>query len=153
MLIQANSRPTSALGPEYYKTYSARAPLRTHWRAASCSEYECDDFVHGFVLTVDIGTELGQRQAYYVRHDRSRRMHEQRLSDRIIKFVYGPGNDCFRFGEHKIPVGRPPFLLVAEGDWRGNPRGTPVRHHRNWENWVDDFASHQLQIADLFQKG
>ena len=141
------------LGPEFYKTYRMVAPLRTHWRPASCSEYECDEYVHGFVLTVDVGTELGQRQAHYVRHDKSRKCSEQKVGETLIKFVYGPGNDCFKYGEHRVPVGRPPFYLVVDGDWRGNPRGTPAYHHRRIDDWVEDFATHQQTLADAQQRG
>lgn len=146
-------RITPAAGPEFFQSYHMRSPLRTHWRPASCEEYECGDFLQGFVLTVDVSTELGQRQAYYVRHDRTRRMHEQRVGETIIKFVYGPGNTCFRQGEHRVPIGRPPLLLVADGDWRGNPRRTPVRRHRSAEDWVDDFRNHQDRLNDQARRG
>jgi hypothetical protein len=146
-------RPPQQFGPEWFKTYSMRSPLSTHWRPADCAEYECDEFLYGQVLTVDMGTELGQRQAYYLRHDRTRRMHEQKVSDTLVKFVYGPGNECFNSGEHRVPIGRPPFLLVADGDWRGNPRGTPVRRHRQVEDWVEDFALHQIEVKQARERG
>lgn len=159
-MVQDNSRYHSNrilpnLPPEYYKSYSLRQPLRTHFRPATCYEFECDEFVYGFVLTMDLSTELGQRQLYYVQHDKSRKCHLQRVDLQIMKAVYGPGNDCFepKRSQHRVPIGRPPFLLVAEGDWRGNPRGTPVRRHRNVEDWVDDFANHQQALSDAYQKG
>jgi len=144
-----------ALGPEYYKSYSLRQPRNTHFRPATCEEFECDEFMFGFVLTMDLSTDLGQRQLDYVKRDKSRRCHLQRLSLNIMKAVYGPGNDCFepKRSTHKILVGRPPVLLVAEGDWRGNPRRTPTRVHRRVEDWVDDFANHQQALADAVQKG
>ncbi len=148
-------RPIPAIGPEFYKTYTMAAPLASHWRQATCEEYECDKFLHGFVLTVDVSTELGQQQAYYVRHDKTRRCSEQKLSDTLIKFVYGPGNDCFdpERSTHRVPIGRPPYYLVVDGDWRGNPRGTTPYHHRRADDWVEDFALHQQGIAKAVQEG
>jgi len=144
-----------AIGPEFYKTYTVNAPITTHWRKATCEEYECDDFLYGFVLTVDIGTELGQKQAYYVRHDKTRRCSEQKIDERIIKFVYGPGNNCFEpvRSTHRVPIGRPPFYLVSGGDWRGNPRGIETLVHRRPDDWVDDFATNQIRIAESVRKG
>jgi hypothetical protein len=141
-------------GPEYYKSYTLSAPVTTHWRPATCEEYECDDFLYGFVLTVDENTELGQQQAYYVRHDRTRRCTEQQVGQGITKFVYPPGNQCFepKRSSHRLPIGRPPNYLVATGDWRGNPIGWSARFRRP-ADWVDDFANHQIKIAELHQRG
>jgi hypothetical protein len=144
-----------AVGPEHYKTYTISAPLRTHWRSATCEEYECDDFLYGFVLTIDTTTELGMRQLEFVRHDKTRKSSIQRLSEQIIKVVYGPGNPCFEpvRSTHRVAVGRPPFYLVYGGDWRGNPRGTETLVHRRPEDWVDDCATNQIRIADVHKRG
>ncbi len=148
-------RMVSEKGPENFKSYSASAPLHSHWRQATCEEFECDAFVHGSVVTADLSTDLGQRQYEYLKHDRTRRCSMQQVSQYIVKFVYGPGNDCFEpvRSTHRVPFGRPPFYLVAEGDFRGNPRGTPVRVHRCVEDWVDDWANHTDKLANLRQRG
>lgn len=138
--------------PQAYRTYRVSAPLRTHWRPADCDEYECDAYLHGFVLTVDLSTELGQRQAHYVRHDRSRRCHEQRIDLTTTKFVYGPGNRCFSYSEHRVPIGKPARLLVVGGDWRGNPLGFR-RVHTKVEHWVEDLALNQNWLAERAQRG
>jgi hypothetical protein len=152
------SRIRPAMEPEYYKTYTMDLPLRTHWRFATCEEYECDDFVNGFVATIDTSTELGRKQYHFLTHDRTRRHSIQRVTETLFKFVYGPGNRCFRNVEgddrrHKLPNGRPPFYLVAGGDWRGNPRGTPTMIHRRPEDWADDFANHQDKLSEVFRRG
>jgi hypothetical protein len=139
-------------GPQFYKSYTMKAPVRTHWRPATCEEYECDDFLCGFVTTVDLTSDLGQRQYHYLSHDRERSYHIQRLSMELVKFIYGPGNRCFRSDEHRVPVGRPPRLLVVGGDWRGNPRREILVHTRV-EDWVDDSRNHQDKIATLVQRG
>jgi hypothetical protein len=156
MLIDSSlNRLAQKVGPEFYKTYTIDAPIASHWRPATCEEYECDDFLYGFVLTIDPTTDLGQRQLYFVKHDKSRKGSVQQISPQVIKVTYGPGNQCFepKRSTHRVPVGRPPFYLVYGGDWRGNPRGTATLVHRRPDDWVDDCATNQQRIAQSVQKG
>jgi len=146
------NRPTPVGGAQHYKSYTMKAPRSTHWRPANCEEYECAPFMNGFVTTVDLTSDLGQKQYHYLTHDKSRSYSMQRVSMEIVKFVYGPGNRCFRSDEHRVPVGRPPKLLVVGGDWRGNPR-REMRIHSRVEDWVDDSREHQDKIARLVQRG
>lgn len=138
--------------PAFYKTYTARAPLATHWRPATCEEVECDGWKFGFVTTVDVGTELGQRQYHFLKHDKTRSYSVQNVGAGLFKFVYKPGNRCMSWEDHKAPIGRPPVLLVVGGDWRGNPR-REVRRHVRLDNWVEDCALHQDKLATAAQKG
>lgn len=149
------NRLLPALGPECYQTFEMSMPIRTHWRPATCAEFECDMWVHGGVLTVDLSTDLGQKQYHYATHDKSRSHSMQRVSETMVKFVYGPGTICFEpiRSTHRVPVGRPAFFLVSGGDWRGNPRGTPRYIHRRPEDWVDQFATHQDRLATVQQEG
>lgn len=147
------SRIEPMRGPEHYKTYSMRAPFSTHWRRATCEEYGCHDFLSGFVTTVDVSTDLGAKQFHYLKNDRDRSPSMQRVGQTLFKFVYGPGNPCMRRAEHRAPLNRPPIYLVAEGDWRGNPRKLPPLIHRTPEDWVDDFATHQNQIVETIKRG
>jgi hypothetical protein len=141
-------------GPEYFKTYTCTAPLKTHWRRATCEEYECDGLKYGFVVTIDFSTDLGQRQLYYLtKIDKDRRHHMQRTGPQEVKLIYGPGNPCMNRADHRVPVGRPPYYLVADGDFRGNPRRTQPYHHRRAEDWIEDFSLHQREIADTRQRG
>lgn len=149
------NRLVPEIGPEHYKSYSLAAPLETHWKNATCEEYECDEFVYGFVLTVDISTQMGERQYDYITHDRSRKYSMQKVDATVFKFVYGPGNEGFgaKHGEHKVGLGRTPLLLVEEGDFRGNPRGTPARVHVREQDWAEDFALHVDKLNTAIQRG
>lgn len=143
-------RITPAAGPEHYKSYSWRRPLSTHWRAATCAEYRCRAWRFGWTTVVDTATDLGQRQADYIRHDRSRQHHEERSGTSLISFTFPPGQQFFAGSaahEHRKPLERPPLLLVTGGDWRGNPRNVPAVLHKRPEDWVDDFATHQEMLA------
>lgn len=140
------------IGPQFYKTYGAYAPLSTHWRPASCEEYECGPYLNGWVTPVDLSTAIGQQQAHYIRTDTSRRCREEQTGPSQVRFVFGPGQRCFRSSEHRVPAGRPPLYVVSGGDWRGNPRGDRLVH-RSVEDWVDDFANHQDKIAAAIGRG
>jgi hypothetical protein len=151
------SRWAPEAGPEHFQTFSMRRPLGTHWRKATCAEYECNEYLRGFVLKIDLGTDLGQRQYHYVTHDRTRSYTLDRVGDRLVHVLYGPGNECFasaaKEATHIVQNGRPPFYLVSGGDWRGNPRGTPRYVHRRPEDWVENFAEHQDKLATIKQRG
>jgi len=149
------NRITPRLGPEYYQSYTMSLPLSTHWRPATCEEVDCPDFINGFVLTVDTSTDLGQKQYYYVTHDKSRKYSMQRLNQYTYKFIYGPGNNPFAgpAHEHRLPIGREPYWLVRGGDWRGNPRGIETRVHTKPEFWVEDCADNQQKLAEFEKRG
>ena len=140
--------------PDELVSYSSRSPLRSHFRKASCEEYECEDFMNGFVLTVDTSTEIGQLQAYYVSHDKSRKFSMQHVHTTVYKFIYPPGTPGFAGDrhDHYLPLDRPPFYLVVGGDWRGNPRNFKYTHRRP-EDWVDDFATNQDRISTILKRG
>jgi hypothetical protein len=141
-----------SMGPQNYKTYAMSAPLRTHWRPATCEEYECEQYLNGFATTVDITTNLGQKQYHYLTHDRSRAYRLVRVSLELVRFEYGPGNFCFSMAEHRVPIGKPPRLLVVGGDWRGNPDHRR-RVHTRVEDWVEDSALHLNHLAEIHRRG
>lgn len=149
-----NGRIPPAMGAEHYKTYQWTAPLETHWRRGTCEEIECTDFIHGFVVTVDVSNDLGARQYQYLtKIDKDRSPSIQKVEQFMFKFLYKPGTPCMNRGKHRVPIGRDPLFLVRGGDWRGNPRQTPTIIHRNAEEWVEDFAGHQQGLAEMIKRG
>jgi hypothetical protein len=58
-----------------------------------------------------------------------------------------------RYEDHKLPLDRMPFFLVHEGDWRGNPRGGAPHVHKRAIDWVDEFANHQVRLAETLRRG
>jgi hypothetical protein len=147
------SRRAPLMPAQNYRTFAWKRPRATHYRAATCEEVDCEAMRFGWVTTLDDSTEEGQRLIDQCRRDRSRSFHEQRVGEHLVKFVYKPGNRCFRWQQHKVLNGRPPTFLVAGGDFRGNPRQIPTRVHTRAEDWVDDFANHEGKLADLRKKG
>jgi len=152
-LGQSLNRIPPNMTPDAYKTYRILAPLETHWRPATCEEFDCAAYLNGWVTTIDESTALGSKQAYFIRHNKTRRYTEDRLSSGLTQFSYGPGNECFASSTHVVSVGRPDRLIVDGGDWRGNPLGTPRVVHTNPEFWVEDFAENQQKLAETIEKG
>ena len=143
--------PTGDLPPHMYKRYAASAPMRTHWRQATCAEVECDGYLNGFVTFVDVSLELGRKQHYFLTHDRERTYTINQTGQYTFEFIYPPGNPCFQRGSHRTGIGRPPFLLVHNGDWRASSR-EPYRHTRV-EDFVDDMNNNSDWLLTLARRG
>ena len=111
------NRVAPALPVSSYKTYSIKSPLASHWRDASCAEYGCTAYANGWQTKVDEATELGQKQAHYIRKQSGRGFTEQREGV-ITVFSFEPGQTCFAPG-HRVPSGREHIYTVRGGDWRG----------------------------------
>lgn len=158
-----------------YKTYALSLPKQTHYRKATCQEVEqqctsllsgsiehgtavfcgeshCGPYMHGWVTYVDVSTDLGQRQAYYIRMHSGRSFTTSMVAkqESAIRFTFPPGQQCF--ADHQVPLERDPFFIVRGGDWRGNPRGE-MRSHVRAADWVEDFAEHQQRIVNEIEKG
>lgn len=129
-----------------YQTYSIQTPPDTLIKAA-CEEVGCEQWRLGWESTIDEATELGQRQAAYIRHRSGRTFRELKAPTGLTVFRFEPHQRCFR--EHQT---RPELYAVRDGDWRGNPTGR-VRQHTRAADWVEDFGEHQQQIADQHEKG
>jgi hypothetical protein len=143
------TRVEPKLGPEAFKTYAIVAPKQTHTRAATCREVECAAWQHGFATTVDLSTDLGQRQAAYL-EAKSGRAFTTETAGTLRTYTFTAGQACFT--AHRITLEREPLYVVKDGDYRGNPRGTRPATRRA-EDWVDDFATHQQRIHDALERG
>lgn len=146
-------RIAPAMPAHAYKTFGLAMPVRTHFRPATCDEAGCEAYKYGWVSTFDLGTDLGQAQYEHCKADRTRSFSIQRASLTLVKFTYPPGNRCFRAGDHRVPLERPARFYVADGDFRGNPRGTPVRVHSHAEHWCEEFAEHQDRLSTAIERG
>lgn len=136
--------------PQQYQTFALLRPRGSHFRPATCQEFECDEFIEGFVFSCDTSTDLGQRQFHYITHDKSRSYSMQRVGQYLFKFVYGPGNDGFAH-EHVLPLHRPPKAIVFGGDWRAQT--SEARVHTSVENWTDEHWNHNDKLATIRQRG
>lgn len=138
-----NRAERDLLPAQAYQTYHILAPAQTHFRPSSCAEAGCLARHNGWRTTVDERTPLGQRQAHYIRGDRSRRHVETRMESGLTEFVFEAGQECFT--AHQVPLERPELYVVRDGDHRGNPTGWSQQHSA--DGWVNAFAEHQDRIA------
>lgn len=144
-------RIAPALPAGAYKTYQVLSPVQTHTSPATCEEADCQALANGWRTTVDERTSLGQEQAYYIRHDRSRRHFETANPDGLTTFEFPAGQTCF--AQHRVSLDRPELFLVRGGDWRGDPSGAKPYQHSSPESWLDDFGTHQDNVARKIEKG
>lgn len=128
-------------GVELYKTYQATQPLETHFRQATCEEVGCENYRNGWITRVPIDSDFerivrscGRRWAAVVREGAE------------MVFTFPPGTACFKESQHVVPLERPAFFIVKDGDFRGNPTGF-YREHTTPEFWVEDFQEHQAKVA------
>lgn len=144
------NRIQPALPVHGYQTYQIVAPLSTHWRVATCEEVDCPALERGWTTTVDEQTNLGKKQAHYIRREAKRSFTEEKLPTGLTAFRFKPGQTCFR--QHKTRVEREEIFVRRDGDWRGNPTQARRRYDRP-DQWVDDFATHQEDIARHHERG
>jgi len=148
--MQPLNRIDPLMSAAAYKTYQIVAPRTTNFRTATCAEVECSAMVNGFKVTVDVGTELGRRQAHYIRNDRTRSASEVRQGN-LVEFTFAAGNKCFV--KHSVRVDNNPLFFVKDGDYRGNPRGTAPRQHTSASDWLEDFSEHQDKLKTALERG
>lgn len=142
-----NYQPFS-LPPSQTKTYSIHAPAATHFRKASCEEIGCEAMENGFASLIDETTELGKKQAYYIRKLSGRKFTEDSPEEGKTLFTFEAGQTCFT--PHQVPLGKPELYIVRDGDYRRYGNG---RLHANAEDWVDDFVTHQDKFATAIERG
>lgn len=150
---QEPNRITPNMPASAYQTYRVLAPIKTHWRSATCEEVDCDSFIHGWKTVVDESTDLGQKQAYYIRHDKERKAVETRLSDGLAEFLFPPGQECFLRKQHKLRIGHLSHFVVDGGDYRGNPLATPRVVHTKPEFWVEDMQETFDEVNERIKRG
>lgn len=137
--------------PQAYRTFSIRTPLATHTRQATCAEVGCAAYEHGWVTIVDETEPNGAAIASYIRHQAHRAYREDHTTTGT-RFTFEPGQKCFAASEHRISLDRPEIFITRDGDWRGNPTGRTRRHARA-EDWVEDFALNQINLAERMARG
>ena len=143
-------RPPPLMPPTGYKTYKIARPVGSHFRSATCAEVNCSAWRQGWETTIDTFTTLGGRQANYIRLH-SGRSYTHTQDGVLVTFRFPAGQTCFR--AHRMPVGREPLFARVDGDWRGNPFGTRPVMFKGHRQFIDDFAEHQIRLADRLKRG
>ncbi len=146
-MVRPLNRPIPQSPSNAYKTYEIARPMATHWRKGSCAEVECQAHTNGWQTFVDESDDKGQAQAYYIRRESGRGFVETFNEYGVTEFTFGAGQTCFSSDDetHRIPLDREAFFMVQGGDWR--KRIGDRFTHATPDSWVDDFGSHQDQLA------
>jgi hypothetical protein len=146
--IPASMRPfvRSGLPVTATKTYELRAPVRSHFRKATCKEIDCGAYLHGWATTVAPG---GEDEALIRRAGRA--FTVERTAEGWLRFMFSAGQPCFAASSHVVTLEREPLYLVRGGDWRANTG--VIRRHVNGDDWVDDFATNQDRLATQIERG
>lgn len=141
-------RPAPMLPAGSMQTYRILAPMRTHWRPATCEEVDCPHFLHGWAVSVmpesaDDAAVRGSGRSWSKR---------ETTPEGFIRYEFPPGQACFKAGTHRVRLEREEIYLKQGGDWRGNPRGIPPQQ-LSPEAWLSDFGEHQERLADELAHG
>ncbi len=133
------------------QTFQVVAPISTHTRKATCEEVECEQYARGWRMKLDLQSDLGQKQAYYIKHHSGRSYKVIGQQDGLVELEFKGGQPCFQ--EHRVRIDRPEIYRVKGGDYRGNPLRTPVRTHKKPEYWVEEFAENQDRLKTQIERG
>lgn len=145
------NRITPALPERAMQTFQVTAPISTHTRAATCEEVECAQYRRGWRMKIDLDTELGQKQAYYIKHAAGRAYKKIGVVGSLVELEFAANQPCFQ--EHRVRIERPEIYRVKGGDYRGNPLKTLTRVHKKPEFWVEEFAEHQDKLKTAIERG
>lgn len=145
------NRMTPGMDARFYQTFQVTSPIATHTRKGTCEEVECGAYLRGWKMQIDLNTELGQKQAHYIKHLSGRSYTVDGQQDGLVTLIFKPNQDCF--AEHRVPLDRPEIYRVKGGDFRGNPLRTVTRVHKKPEFWVEEFAENQDKLKSAIEKG
>ena len=118
------------------RDYLLRMPPDTQVRAA-CEDVGCESWLYGWETHVDEGTDLGQRQAAYIRQSSGRTFTEHR-SGAVTVFRFASRQRCF--AEHRT---RPARWLIRNGSVR----------EAGASEWFGDLGDHMNRLNDQLRKG
>lgn len=145
-------RITPPMPATMYKSHVLAQPLTTHWRRATCAEVDCPRYLNGWKSPLDLSTEDGRNCALWIRTMSGLRFTEEITGPDQVTFLFPAGQMCARADRHRLPLDRPPVMLVRGGDHRGNPTGYR-RLFGKAEDWRDDLWEHLDVLRDQRARG
>ncbi len=117
------------------RVYKIAKPNETHTRPGTCTEVACTTQAAGFIVNVDEATNLGQRQAFYIRQHSGRPHTESHLAG-LTSFTFPAGAECFE--GHRVDLDRPEFYAVQDLG--------QVKQHSGPDPWLNDCGTHLDKI-------
>lgn len=173
---QINRLPVAGRQQDY-QTYQVFAPIRSHWRAATCDEVGCPT-VRG-ARCEEVGCaryETGWRTVLpttstdllTLARGSGRKYIEKPPQAGLIEFVFPAGQQCFDSmvvhraaggpcrERHMVQLDRPGIFVVRRGqraDKAPPPSGRFGMTFTRPELWAEHFAEHQQKLADQHNQG
>lgn len=145
-------RPLNRITPvgpvQGYRTFQVVAPLSTHWRAATCQEVDCPQYLGGWRIRV----EVLEPQMLHTARTSGRKFSELHVAEGENWLVFEAGQPCFRASEHRKLLDRQEIYIARDGDYRGNPTGR-VRKHSRPEFWVEEMQENNLAVRERLERG
>lgn len=152
-------------------SYRATRDMRD-MRVASCEEVNCRHWAAGWITIVDPMTELGSRQAHYIRTHSGRTFTEHRAplaelvaagvvipdslyvskTAALLAFDFPPGQECFE--EHHVPRRPPLYRIVSMRESQYGTRhvlGRPDAVHPS--EWMERLQDNLGRLQDIREKG
>lgn len=145
------NRAQPAMPSRAYQTFQIVSPVSTHTREATCEEVECEQYLRGWRMRIDLNTDLGQRQALYIKFQSGRSFKKIFAMDGLVELEFAANQPCF--AEHRIRTDRPEVYRVKGGDHRGNPLKTLTRVHKKPEFWLEEFQENQDRLKTQIERG
>lgn len=134
----------------HHIAYRILNPIDSHFRPATCEEVSCQHFLEGWQSLIDESTNLGQKQAHYIREESGRGFTEHRSEAGLTVFTFPPGQRCFAAAQHRTNVGLRPVFAVD----RVNDSGRIARRvHSSADSWGDDLHTHTDNLLGEISKG
>lgn len=131
-----------------YKTYQIAAPLKTHWRPATCAEVSCPQHEKGWQVRVESLTP----EMLHAARTSGRKYTELHVKEGETWLVYEAGQACFRASQHRVKLDLQEIYIARDGDWRGNPTGRVHKHTRP-EFFLEDMNENQGKLAEIRERG
>lgn len=128
------------------RTHAIIAPLKTHFRTATCEEIDCQAWREGW----------GLAKKHLNEEDVARfkalgfRFTTLQIKEGEDHLWFEAGQTCFRgkAGEHHTRVDRPELYVARDGDWRGNPLGTEPTVFSSADSWADSLNTNLERLQD-----
>ncbi len=161
-ITQRINRPIPRMATNAYKTFRVASPVATHFRPATCEEFDCTAFNNGWTY---IKAELERENLLYLVTHAGKRYREMSMpvpfkspegtwefGPEQLCLVFEPGQTCFQARSHRLPLGRPEFYFAGRGDYRSFSPRAAQRFNRP-DDWLDSFQNHMDKIKTEIQKG
>lgn len=160
------ARTARDINPRWIQRYEVHAPLRSHWRPATCEEVDCPgvrparceevdcpNYHNGWKTIVPAGSDLVD-----LARRSGRTFIELPAVAGLVEFRFAAGQQCFaehdaiggpcrQAGRHLVQLDKPGLYVLRQGDRRFG--SGPVRQFtgRNApEDWRDHFSEHQEKV-------